>query len=529
MRKLIIFLILLLILPTTIFASAVSNVDYDIEAVYIRSDIDSVGNLHVKEAIIVNGSLNGFERVINYKNDFLNSWTEGEQIDFSNSAIYNGKGMSIEKVSSFKINKEEIGYDVLSHEMEDYTNSLNPNKGDSGVYLLTKNNNGLGIRVFNPNSYGYVVYYFQYYIDQAVVLHNDIAEIYWQFIPTDFDYINNAHIQLTIPGSCTDKTFRMWAHGPITGEISGISEKTDDEGNKLYNGVSANVVGVTPGEGVDIRVTFDKSLVSLGSSMLNKSGVDALDKIIEVEEVKAEEANEIRETIRSRNRVLGYLSILYVVVLVIIWILIYRKYDKEYKVLFDAKYYREFTGDYDVEVVDYLMNKNVSTNAMSASIMNLIYKKNIEIIENPEDKKNPTLKLISKESTSASENILIELLFNQVGKNGTLAMKTLEKYSKKYSTAEKFMHTYDNWKDSVERAANKEEFFEDHTSKKIAAASYVLVGVIIFFITIDSMPLFMPLIMVLSSFAFLIYIFSFKKWTVKGREHYLKWNAFKNF
>lgn len=37
------------------------------------------------------------------------------------------------------------------------------------------------------------------------------------------------------------------------------------------------------------------------------------------------------------------------------------------------------------------------------------------------------------------------------------------------------------------------------------------------------------LVIIVSSIVFLIYILSFKKWTLKGREHYLKWKAFKNF
>ena len=50
----------------------------------------------------------------------------------------------------------------------------------------------------------------------------------------------------------------------------------------------------------------------------------------------------------------------------------------EYESDFISDYYREFIEDYNVEVVDYIMNKNITPNAMTASIMNLIYKKNIK-------------------------------------------------------------------------------------------------------------------------------------------------------
>ena len=530
MKKIIIFIILLL-LPTIVFAAPVNNVDYDIKAVYIISDVDQAGSMHIKEAIIIKGSLNGFERVINYKNSILTPWVSGNKIDFSNSAIYNAKGISLEKVSSFKIDKEDIDYNVFNINSENYVESAYPNKGDSGKYLLTKNSDGLGIRVYNPNTSGYIVYYFEYYINQAVVLHNDVAELYWQFIPTDFDYINEAHIKVNLPGSCTNDTFRIWAHGPLSGEITGIIDTVNSEGMNLYKGLEADATGIYPGDGIDIRVTFDKSFITVGTHLLNKSEINALDKIIEVEEKKANEANEIRVSIKQKRKIVLIVLIIYALGLITVWIYIYSKYDKEYNVTFDAKYYREFTGDYDVEVVDYLMNKNVSTNAMSASIMNLIYKKNIEIIENSEDKKNPTLKLISKENTSSSENILIELLFNQIGKNEQITMKELEKYSKKYSTAKKFINTYDSWKDSVERAANKEEFFESHTGKKVAAALYAIFGIFFLILSVkyEAINGYIIFIIFILIAAFLIYIFSFKKWTMKGREHYLKWKAFKNF
>ena len=56
---------------------------------------------------------------------------------------------------------------------------------------------------------------------------------------------------------------------------------------------------------------------------------------------------------------------------------VYKKYDKERKPKFIGEYNREFIDDYNVEVIDYLMNNTITPNAMSASLMNLIYKKNV--------------------------------------------------------------------------------------------------------------------------------------------------------
>ena len=178
MRNKLIFLLVLFLIPYCVYAQKVNDVNYDITAAYIASDVDIVGSMHIKEAIIVDGSLNGFERVINYRNNELKSWTPNSEIDFSNSSIYNAKGMSLKKISSYKINESDIGFNVLSQVSDSFDEVSSASSGDSGIYTLSKTNDGMKIRVYNPNYSGYVVYYFEYYIDQAVVLHNDIAELY---------------------------------------------------------------------------------------------------------------------------------------------------------------------------------------------------------------------------------------------------------------------------------------------------------------------------------------------------------------
>ena len=525
MKKILSFLLILL-MPLIVNAAAVSDVDYVIEDVYINADVDILGSVHVTEGIVVKGSLNGFERVINFRNPKLKSYEPGN-IDFSNSSIYNARNISLSKVSAFKIEKDKIGFNMFTPFLEKFSENNNAIKGDTGVYTKVVQEDGLKIRVYNPNSSGYMVYYFDYYLDQAVVLHNDVAELYWQFIPLDFDYIKKAYIQVVLPGDSSDEVLRVWAHGPLTGNVSMIKSDINDG---LYRGLYAEVDDVA-GTGVDVRLTFDKRLMSAAETILDKSEMDALDKIIEVETGRAEDANKKRALARTIMYILYTFSGLYLLGLVILWIYMYRKYDKEYNVNFQAKYYREFTGDYGVEVIDYLMNKNVSTDAFSASIMNLIYKKNIEVIDNPNDKKNPTLKLLTEENATKNEKIILELLFKVISSSEEVTIKDIKSFSSKYSTANKFMTKYINWVQEVKTAGEKEEFYEDHTNKKLLSVLYLLLGGLIVFL-MDKFGINQPLLyasIIISSIAFLIYVCCFKKYSKKGREHYLKWKAFKNF
>lgn len=522
-------ILMLILLPIFVSASAIEDVDYKVSDVYMSVEVDIVGSLHVKEAIVVKGSLNGFRREINYKNDNLKSWEKGD-VDLANSSIYNAKGISIKKVSAMAIDKEDIDWKILDINYSSFVKIASARAGEKDVYTLLEDADGTTVRIFDPNESGYKVYYYEYFIDQAVVLHEDVAELYYTLFKLDDDGVDHVNIQVTTPGVSTDKTFRAWAHGPLNGTLSVISGTKRGE-EETYKGALLKVDGYDGKDPIEIRMTFDKELVSTIPGALNESGIDALEGISEIEKKLSQEADKKKLFIKIIYYGTCTFASLYLVGLVILWVHMYRKYDKEYNVGFDAKYYREFTGDYEVEVVDYLMKKDVTTAALNASIMNLIYKKNIVVEESAEKKNDFILTLKNDGGLNDSETILIDLLFKTIGKDGKVSLKEIEKFSSKFETAEKFMKKYDAWKMSVLRTAKAENFFEEHITPKAIGGLYFALGILIFIFLIffQVKYFFLHIAVFVGAMSFLIYTLSFKKWTKKGREHYLKWNAFKNF
>lgn len=531
MQKLNRFILTLLLFLTPIFVYA-SGVDPDYKVVdaYIGANIDITGSLHIKEAIIIKGSLNGYRREIEYKNDKLKEWEEGK-IDFANSSFYNARGVSLSKVSAEKIDKEDIGWDLLSKSYEKFEEQQSAKLGDMSSYTLEKTNTGVNIKTYNMNESGYMVFFYEYYIDQAAVLHNDIGELYFTFFKLDTDDVEKVNIQVTAPGVSTKDTFRFWAHGALNGEIKAISEKKDELGNYLYGGVLATLENYKAGDSVEVRMTFDKRLLGSFEHILNNSKVDALDEIIKVETERSDAANKKRTFIKVVYYTMTTVGFAYLIGLVVLWILMYFRYDKEHKGSFDIDYYRDFIEEYDVEVVEYLMKKEITPNAMNASIMNLIYKHNIDIEENPDDKKNITLVYKNSDNVNDSEKILLELLFDLIGESGRVSLKEIDKYSKKYTTAEKFMKKYNSWHLSAMDNAKKENFYENHTTARALATLYFVLGFIIFgLLLMFNIENYLLIILIpLLAVAFLIYVWTFKKWTVRGRDHYLKWSAFKKF
>lgn len=520
MKKLYLFLILL-IFPFIAHA----EVDYDITDYYITSDIEVAGGLKIKELIVLDGTFNGYERNIVYRNDSLEEWKAGN-VNFEKSSIYNAVGIDNLKVAAMKVNGD-VSFDTMKN-ISNYASEVDSaNLGESNVYTTTKNSNGIDVRMYMPANNEKVAFYLEYVVANAVVMHNDVAELYFPFIGDKFsDDIDNVNVQVFLPAADTSNNFRIWAHGPLSGEIN----KYQNE-NKENIGLIASIKDLKANTGFDIRVTFDKSLI-LVPQFLHHSNEDALDKILEVENKRADDANAKRKKIKAVYYSIKYAAIGYLIFLIVMWIYIYVKFDKEYKADFKNKYNREFIDDYNVEVIDYLFNKNITPNAMSASIMNLVYKKNISVEEIPSDKKKKeyTFKLLNKENLSKSEEYLIEFLFDTVGNGSEFTTKKLKDYAKSTSSYSTFTSKYSTWKNNVIQEGQQQNFYESNTKIKFIGLIIALIGGLIFVTNIlCNTDILIAYAIIIPIVIFAIYIMTFNRRTKSGNEDYAKWKAFKNF
>ena len=511
MRKMLLTIILLVVFfPLNVLAK-VDDVEYDVEAMYVDATVSYDGSMEVKELIILDGSFNGFERNLLESNDKLIS----NEINFEHSAIYNPGKIKVTNVSAVRLSNYDFA-DVYDS-YDEYNQTSNDKIGSTGYFNYYLKNDDHVIRTYNSCSNCTVGFYYEYYVEDVVVMHNDIAEIYYQFIGDAFrDKIEYLDIRLNLPDK--DDEIRVWAHGSLNGEIY----KNDDN-----DGVIATIENLKKGNPVDIRMTFNKNLI-LFSDTLDHTNVDALDEILKVEKLRAEEANRQREIIRKRYEQIQLLALVYVLIMIIYFVYLYIRYDREYKSDFDHKYNREFIDDYDVEVVDYLLNKMITSNAMSASIMNLVYKKKISVTE--VGKKNYSFTLLSRDGLSDAESSLVDFLFNNIGDGKEFTINQLKSYAKSTKTCTEFTSSYESWKNKVQTQAKKENFWEDNVPAKILAGFYALLGFGVFIYSVASIEDFaMSHLVIIPSFIFLIYVIAFRKKTLKGINHYKRWNAFKNF
>lgn len=509
--KKVVFGFVLFLLP---FLAMAIEPNYDVEGYFSKVEILENGSIKVREAIVLNGNFNGYERSILSTNDILDS---NDKFNFENDSRYNPRDITDIKVAAFEV--DELNLEMfdksINYSMEvDYASS-----GEKYKYTLSDYDDRNVIRSYYSCRNCKVAFYFEYTLQDVTIIHNDIAEIYLQLFTHNYvtEDMGRILIEITLPGD--DSESLMWVHGNVYGEVKRIDEDTWQITSDDFSS----------GSELDYRILFNKDLITTTDS-LTFSSQDAITEIKEIEAVRAEEREKEIAKILAIINFCNKASIIYFIVLLIMIIFIYFKFDKEFKVDFYAKYYREFIDDYDVEVIDYLMKKKITPNAMSASIMNLVYKRKIQAELIPGSKKDYEFTLLNSEGLSEAETALVDFLFKKVGKDNKFTTKQLKKYAKSSKTYSDFTNTYTNWKRIVEKEAKSQKFFVDVNFIKAILLLYLLIGLILWGYQLSNISgyvighfLIIPIALAI------IYTFIFSKKTKKGALHYKQWTAFKNF
>ena len=502
MKKLLFSLVCLIVAPVIVLAEA----NYDIKHYYIEAQVLENGDMDVSEAIYMKGSFNGYIRDILYRSD-------------ASDSLYNAS--NITDVEVYGVSNPAISFDVFNTG-EKFRETDYASNGDKNKYVLSNIYDGISLKMFYQTHNSTTAFIIKYKLKDVVIMHDDVAEVKWNFIGWNYeDDIEDLQIKVYLPKTDDSDYFRIWANSQ--NNLIGNVEKIANEGVYAY---TESLDAYDP---LTVRFTFDKNL--LNNALVKKhSNKSSFEEILAEEEQNAKQANERRESMKQKYFLAVGLSIAYLVALIVIWVYTYLIHDKERKPMFNLKYNREFIDDYNVEVIDYLMHKNITSNALSASIMNLIYKKNIKFEEIPSTnkKKDYLFTLVNRDNLNETENILVDFLFTKVGKDNAFSTKDLKSYASSTKTCNTFMTSYTKWKNAVIEDGKKEQFFEP--KKYFMGIIMFVIGLVVSILASSLNVYSAPTVLSpVFGFAFLIYVLVYTKKTEKGIEHYSKWKAFKNF
>lgn len=288
-------------------------------------------------------------------------------------------------------------------------------------------------------------YEISYTVVDAIAKYSDYAELYWQFVGSDFK-ISAKKIKGTIllPYNADSKEeIKVWGH---TEDLNGEIYATD------YDKIEFNINNFRSGRYVEVRTLFPTSMIYSSARSRNR---EILQEVIKEETVWAEEANARRKREENAKFIMKTVMITIGIVIDLILVILFYKKIKKIKGMVKIKpsqnieYYREIPREKETTPADalHIYNKTVSSftsteigRIFSSTLLDLNLKKLIEFnVENPNTRKEiVTIKLLENNDENLNdfkdEKLILKFLKTACGENKEITIKELQKFIRKHGT-----------------------------------------------------------------------------------------------
>jgi uncharacterized membrane protein len=447
--------------------------------------------------------------------------TEHRTVDFNGT--YSGLYQWINKQPG-----QQITDIVVMEQGQAYEFNSGNEFGPAGTYLVKDNEDSAYIDWSFDATDEQRIFTLKYKVINAVKLHNDVAELYYQFIGDEWEVgIDNVLVSLILPDGAKVGDIRAWGHGPLNGNVTIKSDQL----------VTWDIQQLPAKAFLTGRVTFPKELVSQGKNITNQA---ALPNILEQEQKWADEANQER----TQSKVSWILSLMIVIGGFIYSIYMWTRYGKAYKTQFEGDYYRDLPADYTPAEMAVLWRFNIITPAeITATIMDLARRKYIRIDEVITEEKQLFKKKQSVDyklticnseygSLLKHENDLLNFIFQNVSTNKMdVSFREIEKYAKNNKKA--FADFWNKWEKELKNRGKELNFFDKHSGghtlkHSIPGIILILLGIAMLIWNANSFAN-IALAALIGGFVYLISIAFHARRTRAGQEQHNKWRAFKRF
>ena len=380
---------------------------------------------------------------------------------------------------------------------------------------------------------GDVTFIYEYTINGAVTKYSDISELNWRMFTYAEGTVEHAEISIVLPENDYDlSNLYAWGHGLTDGTISIISN----------NRIEMEMSNIKDGEFPEFRILMENDLfpnIRESNIVIN----EAINKSV-ILDYESDLANYYNFQVSLANIML-YSSFGLVVLMMVIGIVIYFKYDKEYTASFDNDYFRELPSDDTPATLSYLyyMEKIVDE-TITATLLDLIRRKYIDLqnAESNMSSSSSNFNLVynkekSHDELKEYESDFLNYIFNTIGNGDFVTTKQIENYG---SVSESKAISYQNFLKRFIRLAKHDgksrRYFEVGISNKKRIMFFTNSIPLLFILTniilcaYYSINVFIPvLISIAVMIALSTYVYGIKKRSINGNEMFAKWKAFRNF
>lgn len=518
-KNFLVFLLAIVIVAGSFIAKTFLDSGYDInymqfDSMTFEANINSNGDMNVKET---------FEVAFNKKN--LHGWTR--DLVTSKDSDRNNSYLETDSVKAYILdeNKKPISED-------DYiiSTSFNGDRypdGSGAVGCFGYSGPCEAIDYYMPNGLGNKKYFvLEYTMKSAITTYKDINDFNWRFFsPNESIKIKNVNVTITYPTMDKDN-IAFYGHAS-NGKLNYLeNDKLNFTINKMYDGDLVECHILFPRSAITSNHYFDynneQNLINFENDIARK------DKLV-----------------YYANFYGSIGAFLIAGILILIGFVIYTKYDKEHKSTFEDEYYRELVKDYGPAVMGYLYKfRDTDANDLQAVIMDLIYKKYIEVDYSGQSTIDQNadylLVLQDKDVTLLKEHerYVLSWLYNQVSNDHkTFRLSSLENYASSYSKAMAYTNFSNTFKTLVAKESNQYHFFETRSEVVCKSFSGVFGFFFVVFVSLTVLTILQGSKILNLSFAVLAgvnvmlasYCFHIKRRSKEGNEDFVRWEAFKRF
>lgn len=250
------------------------------------------------------------------------------------------------------------------------------------------------------NSSGRAKYKISYHVEDVVAVYDDCAELYWQFIGSDFEIpANKITGTIKLPKEVTNKQdIRVWGHTPdLNGTIYVVNNNT----------VEFEVNKNTAKKMVEVRIAMPTDLIANSE---RKVSINKLDDIIKEETGWATTANS------KRTAKLTTIVIIYVVIFAILMFFLIKNIRmlrsvKKVEPTVHHEYFRDLPReDATPAEAEYILENKYNGfdvadigKVFSATILNLALKKAIKIEQIVGKKEDSKIEIITNDISKITE------------------------------------------------------------------------------------------------------------------------------
>lgn len=192
------------VLSILLFSGKVDAKSYNIENMDMQVTIKDDGSAQIKHSLTYkfNGDYNGIYINIPYNLDDK-EYKDAVSNNKINNNFYNGSGVIVEKVIETTSGKN-VEYQSVSFAYN----------GDRNLYTTKSDEGNYQIKVYSPSNSEKKTFDIYYTIKNLCVKHNDVGELYYNFIGGEWECdINKLNIDIYLPNNKNE--LKIWGHGPL--------------------------------------------------------------------------------------------------------------------------------------------------------------------------------------------------------------------------------------------------------------------------------------------------------------------------